>query len=212
MAIILSSTGITFDNGENQSTAWGADRGRLISITSFTASGNYTVPSDCTNIMVELIGGGGGAAGYCESGGAGGYAVGTHSVTAGTIYAVTVGAGGTAVGYYAAAGDGGTSSFGALISATGGYGANRNYSHAGGHGGIGTLTGGSGTGHANGGSHSQTANGGGGFFGGPGGKTRSNDGANYGPAHGSGASGGIGEIGSTGSGTISGMVNVYAYK
>ena len=104
--------------------------------------------------LVKLTGGGGGAAGYCESGGAGGYAEKTIDTSAVSNVTVTVGAGGVAVGYFAAAGDGGTSSFGGYMSATGGYGANRHVNHTGGHGGVGSggdinLLGGVGTGHAN---------------------------------------------------------------
>lgn len=192
-------------------------KGALISVVTYSSSGTYVVPSNCNKILVKLVGGGGGAAGYCESGGAGGYAEGQYTVVPGTSYTVTVGGGGSSVGYYAAAGDGGTTSFGSLISASGGYGANRNTSHGGGHGGIGSggqvnLYGGTGTGHANGGSHSQTAAGGGSYFGGPGSKSRGNNSDNNSPAFGSGASGGIGEIGSSGAVGKGGLVIVYAYK
>jgi hypothetical protein len=217
MAVTLGASGITFTNGTSQTTNYPVDKGVPISITTFTSSGTYTVPALCSRIVVQLVGGGGGSAGYQESGGAGGFAEGTYSVTPGATYTVTVGGGGGGVGYYAAAGDGGTTSFGSLISATGGYGANRNYSHGGGHGGIGSngqinLYGGTGTGHGNSASHGQNNGGGTSFFGGTGGKTRSNDGANYGPAYGSGAPGSITDIGSSGCAAVAGVCVVYAYR
>lgn len=216
MSIALTSNGVTYgDTTSDSSNA--VNKGALITIATYTATGTYTVPPNCSKLHILCVGGGGGAAGYCESGGAGGYAEGVYTVTPNTTYTVTIGAGGGAVGYYAAAGNGGTSSFGALISATGGYGANQNYGHAGGHSGLGSggqvnVYQGSGSGHANSGSHAQDARGGSTLFGGPGGKTRSNDGANYNPAPGSGASGGITEVGSSGSVGKSGLIIVYAYK
>lgn len=216
MAFTIGPSNITFNDATTQTSTNPTSKGQPISITTFTATGTYIVPHQCSKIVVQLVGGGGGSAGYLESGGAGGFAEGVFAVTPGTSYTVTIGGGGGGVGYYAAAGDGGTTSFGSLISATGGYGANRNYSHGGGHGGIGSsgqinLYGGTGTGHGNASSHAQPPGGGGSFFGGPGGKTRSNDGANYGPAYGSGASGAITEIGSTGSAGCAGVCVVYAY-
>ena len=63
MPITLGSSGITFSNGTSQTTAMPADKGKPISVTSFTSSGTYTVPSGCTMILVQLVGGGGGSAG-----------------------------------------------------------------------------------------------------------------------------------------------------
>lgn len=214
MATQIGSGGLVI-NSTTLSTAV-TDRGTPVSIVSFTGSGTYTVPSNCTKVLVQLVGGGGGSAGYAESGGAGGFAEGVFSVTPGASISVTVGGGGGGVGYYAAAGDGGTTSFGGYISATGGYGANRNYSHGGGHGGVGSggqlnLYGGTGTGHMNHGSHSQTANGGGSYFGGPGGQYRSTTPSNFSPAPGSGSSGGRGDDGGSGTGGPSGLVIVYAF-
>ena len=216
MATVLGSSGITFSDSTSQTSSYSSDLGQPISVTSFTSSGTYTVPSNSTRIFVQLVGGGGGSAGYLESGGAGGYSEGMFSVTPGTAYSVTIGGAGSAVGYYAAAGVGGTTSFGSLISATGGYGANNNYSHGGGIGGIGSggqvnLYGGSGTGHGNSASHGQPNGGGGSFFGGPGGKTRGNNSDNYGPAYGSGGPGGITDIGSGGVVGCGGVCVVIAY-
>lgn len=215
MAITLGSSGITYGDSSAQTSGY-VDRGKPISITQFTSTGTYTVPANCTTILVQLVGGGGGSAGYLESGGAGGFAEGFYSVSPGATYTVTIGGGGGGVGYYAAAGDGGTTSFGALISASGGYGANRNYSHGGGHGGSGSggqinLQGGSGTGHGNSASHAQPSGGGASFFGSAGGKRRTNDAANYGPAWGTGGPGAITDIGSSGTAGYQGTCVVYAY-
>jgi hypothetical protein len=216
MAITLGSSGITFTDGSTQTTNYPQDRGMPVSITTFTSNGTYTVPSNCRTILVQIVGGGGGSAGYCESGGAGGFAEGVFSVTPGASYAVTIGGGGGGVGYYAAAGRGGTSSFGSLISATGGYGANNNQSHGGGHGGSGSggqinLDGGTGAGHGNSASHGQPAGGGPSFFGGPGGQYRSTTPSNYSPALGSGATGGRTNDGGSGTGAPGGVCVVYAY-
>lgn len=214
---VTQGQGVTFSNNKTATSTYNTNNGALISVATFTSTGTYVVPSNCTKLFIQCQGGGGGSAGYCESGGAGGYAEGIYPVVPGTSYTVTIGGGGTAVGYYAAAGNGGTSSFGSLISASGGYGANQNHSHSGGHGGIGSggqvnIYQGSGTSHANSGSHSQDGLGGGSYFGGAGSKTRGNNSDNFSPAYGTGGSGGIGEIGSTGVVGIGGIITVYAYK
>lgn len=197
MPITLGQTGIAISS-ELMSSAV-SDSGALLSITSYTSAGSYTwtKPTGCTQVVVRIVGGGGGAAGYCESGGAGGYVEKIIDVSAVSTVAVTVGGGGSATGYYAAAGDGGTSSFGAYCSASGGYGANRNWSHTGGVGGVGSsgdinLYGGSGTGHGNSIGYGALGRGGDSYFGGaPGGK-REGAGSNHvGPAApGTGGSGG----------------------
>jgi len=88
----------------------------------FSTVGTYTftIPAGVTKIMVEVWGGGGG--GSCSNnyaGGGGGYGKGIYSVVPASNYAVTVGVGGTGS---ASGTDGGSSSFGVLISATGGLG------------------------------------------------------------------------------------------
>jgi hypothetical protein len=173
MAITLKSTGIQYSNSTLESTPItnASDAGKIIKIDTFTGSGTWYKPPGVNKVLVKVQGGGGGACGYCESGGAGGYAEKIIDVTSVNSIGVTIGSGGGATGYYSASGDGGTSSFGSYCSASGGYGANRNYSHTGGHGGVGSdgdinLTGGTGTGHANSSGHYPGATGGGSFFGG----------------------------------------------
>ena len=159
MAITLSDSGVIFSDNSTQVTKFDTttDTGKLLGVSTYTTAGTFTwtKPSGCTRALVKLTGAGGGGAGYCESGGAGGYSEKTIDVSAVSSVTVTVGAGGAAVGYFAAAGDGGTTSFGAYCSATGGYGANRHANHTGGHGGVGSsgdinLLGGVGTGHTDG--------------------------------------------------------------
>jgi hypothetical protein len=89
----------------------------------FTNDGTFVVPEGVTRVMVEVWGGGGGGGsggfdGYDDmfgkGGGGGGYGRQVCDVTPGTNYPVTVGLGGGSDA------DGGTSSFGSLIQATGG--------------------------------------------------------------------------------------------
>lgn len=224
MAVTLTSTGITFSDGSSQNNT--TDTGKLINIVSFTASGTWYKPTGCKSVLVKLVGGGGGAAGYCESGGAGCYAEGYYDVTAVSSVAVTVGGGGGAVGYYAGAGNGGTSSFGSYISASGGYGANQNYSHSGGHGGNSPsgqnhyVQGGAGRGHVNSVGSWSGGYGGQSYFGGAACLMRnhSNNGGVYGKIFiGAPGSGGPGAM-TDGSGIQAGgqgeagMVVVYAYS
>lgn len=93
-------------------------------IMTYAQAGSYTftVPSSVTSIRVRCFGaGGGGSNNVAYNGGCGGgFAMGVKTVVGGTSYTVTVGAGG------ATATDGGTSSFGSLISATGGQGGSNN--------------------------------------------------------------------------------------
>jgi hypothetical protein len=112
----------------------------------FTSSGTFVVPNGVTAVQVRVLGGGG-AAGYHSTlpgggGGAGGEAFGiVTGLTAGQSIAVTVGAGGAAPSSQASGNNGGTSSFGAFMSATGGTGGQggtaANFAMAGGTGGAG---------------------------------------------------------------------------
>lgn len=105
--------------------------GRLIGVRTFTSSATYIPTTGTTEIIVEVIGGGGGT-GYCPGqgpsnfcttggGGGGSYAIGRYTSGFSSV-AVTIGTGGaggivtSATGPYA----GGTSSFGSLISCPGG--------------------------------------------------------------------------------------------
>jgi hypothetical protein len=98
----------------------------------FTSSGTWTKPTGCRFIKVMVIGGGaagGGAVGAASQasmglgGGSGGYSIKWLNATSLTSETVTIGAGGTAVSG-AAGNAGGTTSFGAHCSATGGTGGN----------------------------------------------------------------------------------------
>lgn len=234
MAVTLTSTGITFSNGTTQTTkatgdgfANAGDVGELIKIDSFTSSGTWSNPG-ARYVHVKLVGGGGGSALYCESGGAGAYAEGLYSVSGVSTVAITVGGGGGGVGYYAAAGDGGTTSFGGYLSASGGYGANRNYSHSGGHGGNSPsghqawAQGGSGTGHTNSVGHWPGGKGGKSYFGGGQGSIRNHTnlpqdqwGSMPGGAPGSGAPGQTTDAGwpaNSGCNGMAGCVVIYSYK
>jgi hypothetical protein len=98
-------------------------------IQVFTASGTFTVPAGVTTVKATVVGGGGGGANCSPTivtpgsslssgggGGAGALAVGSYSVTPGQTVPVIVGTGG------ASQSNGGSSSFGAFCSASGGGG------------------------------------------------------------------------------------------
>ena len=171
MSIKIGQNGITYPDGTVQPVRYDAndDTGVFISFNEYSKEGTYTwtAPAGFRRVRVICVGGGGGASGHCEGGGAGGYAEGWYEIAAGTQVTVTVGRGGTGAGYYSNREDGFTSSFGSYVSASGGYGANRNWGHTGGHGGVGhggsiNLRGGGGTGHEN----EAGSKGAGSFFGG----------------------------------------------
>lgn len=212
-----------------------ADAGSLIDVQAFRNSGTWTNPG-AAMVHVKLIGGGGGGAGYCESGGAGCYAEGVYNVSTVGSVAVTVGGGGSYAAYYAAASQGGTTSFGSYLSAIGGYGANQQYGHSGGHGGNSAsgagfwTSGGGGCGHINSVGHAPAGVlGGSGYFGGPACHARNH--SNLGGANDAAHTVGQGAPGSGGSGNITdwgnswtarghsaggygspGIVIVYSYK
>ena len=146
------TAGYYYNSGTAGSPSWisfttSATNDCLTNCQAFTSNGTFTVPAGVTKIKVIVIGGGaggggGGANGLAGGGGgAGGYAEGIFTVVPATNYAVTIGGGGT--GGTAGGGgagnsgnNGGNSSFGALISATGGQGGLVN--HTGGIGGLGS--------------------------------------------------------------------------
>ncbi|HIF0642006.1 TPA: phage tail protein [Klebsiella pneumoniae] len=104
--------------------------GRLLNVQVFYNSGIYNPTPGTKKVIVEMVGGGGGSAGSRAAGsgqvavggagGAGSYAKGsfTQNFNGVQVTVGTKGAGGTVSGPYAS--DGGTSSFGSLISAAGG--------------------------------------------------------------------------------------------
>lgn len=177
----------------------------LNSMQVFTSSGTWTKPSGRTKIRVQLVGGGGSGGGGngrpAAGGGAGGYSEEIIDVSAVSSVSVTVGAGGAQVTSVETDGNnGGSSSFGAYLSATGGGGGLWNSGGAagtskGGSGGAGSggdinITGGSGTSHSSQGTINVGGNGGASYFGG-GGRAGSKDFAALpGQAYGSGGGGG----------------------
>lgn len=182
-----------------------------------TSSGTWTVPANIVgNVSVRIFGGGGGGYTAAGGGGGGGYmAYGEYAMTEGDTYTVTIGAGG------APASDGGTTSFGTLLTANGGLGSTGAAGGAGGTGGGG----GDGVGGAGdyGGGGGGTTAGAGGTYGGRGGTGASSFGTNgtplddfeplefqYYPSSGAmggygGARGGYGGNGGGGYGTYAGM-------
>jgi hypothetical protein len=83
----------------------------------FTASGTWTAPANTTQVRVIVIGAGGPSnTAIGGDGGVGGFAIAQCTVTGGTAYTVTVGLGRALDSGLS----GGTSSFGSLVSATGG--------------------------------------------------------------------------------------------
>jgi len=106
--------------------------GTLIRAPRILTSGtSYTTPSNCTTIVVELLGGGGGGGGNSGSssngvygsGSAGAYTYKTFTVTGSTAYTYAIGAAGT--GASGAGGTGGSTTFtvgATTVTATGGTG------------------------------------------------------------------------------------------
>jgi hypothetical protein len=135
---LTAGSGISITNGSGSISIASSGGGGFSAMQTFTSSGTFTVPSGKTTVKVTVIGGGqGGYSAYnvysCPiyvvggaSGGGGGTAVEyITGLTPGGTVSVTVGAGGAGAAW---TGDstpgatGGTSSFGAYCSATGGSG------------------------------------------------------------------------------------------
>ena len=117
--------GYYYNSGTSAAPTWSyflttasASTGCFTNWQLFTADGTFTVPTGITKIKVCVYGGGGGgrqgSIGGGSGGGAGGYAEGTYTVVPLTNYTVAVGTGG------AGNSNGNSSSFGVLISASGG--------------------------------------------------------------------------------------------
>lgn len=160
-AVLMSSANASLwlnlvDNNTTNPDSGGANwislsAGRLLNLQIFSANGTYTPTTGTKTIQVEVMGGGG-AGGAAAStgagqiaggagGGAGGRAIKRMAVPA--AQAITIGGGG--VGNNSTVGGaGGTSSFGAIVSATGGVGGN--FGTAGAGGGGGGAAGGNGSG------------------------------------------------------------------
>lgn len=119
----------------------GGNPGQLLSVQVFTTSGTWTRPANVTQVVVEVVGGGGAGGGtetgvvdIGSGGGAGGYSK-EFIISPGASQSVTVGAGGT--GGNGSGANGGSSSFGAFLSANGGTGgASATTSQQGGAGGT----------------------------------------------------------------------------
>ena len=173
LPVSRGGTGLTSVGGANQALTINSSNNGLTyanvgmyGMQVFTGSGTWNRPSGVRFIKVQISGGGGGGSGHGESGGAGGYSERVLDITG--ISSVSVSLSGTSNGtYYSGRGNnGGSSSFGPYLSASGGYGANRNNQHSGGLGGVGsggtlTMYGGGGQSH-----HNRSSVGGDSFWGG----------------------------------------------
>ena len=112
----------------------------MTNVQVFDTSGNFTVPSGVSRIKVEGWSAGGGGSGGVPSlvsgsgGGAGGYSLNFFDVVEGAVHAITIGAAGVAGVISGGGGNGGATTFGALMSITGGTGGIPN-----GNGGIGGI-------------------------------------------------------------------------
>lgn len=102
-----------------------------------TKTKSWVCPAGTTSVTLRLFGGGGGGH-YSYSGGGGGghMSYSAVSVTPGKTYTITIGKGGGNGG-----GSGGTTSFGNLLSASGGYGAGSYGGYGGSGGGGGDIQG-----------------------------------------------------------------------
>ena len=181
-------------------------------MVTFYTSGTFIVPNGVSALKVRLCGGGGGGGAGASGqggagGGAGGYAEAIVQATSGSAILVTVGAGGVGgVTSGGTSGNGGTSSFGAYVSASGGGGGSNagTYAYGGapgvGSGGALVTSGGYGS-DGNGGTVTFAGNGGASLFGG-GGRAASAGSAveQNGTAPGSGGGGCYGTNGNGGSG------------
>ena len=100
---------------------------KIEKVAYITSTQSWTVPADVSQIEIILCGGGGGgtdsgqATAHGGFGGSGSAELAWLTVTPGSSHTVTIGAGGSTVSYNGTPSAGGTSSFGSLLSVTGGY-------------------------------------------------------------------------------------------
>lgn len=132
--------GVMIDLGDSAYVPFGRFRNRIEVFDIIIGTRQLIIPAGWNKIRVAVVGGGGGgrnvddrSKGYGGGGGGGGYAEIELDVVAGQTYIYTVGAGGDFDQ------DGGTTSFGGILSATGGRTATNNTTAAskGGAGGVG---------------------------------------------------------------------------
>ena len=157
--------GVMIDLGGSAHIPFGRFRNKIEVFDIIPGTRQLTIPTGWSRIRVAVVGGGGGGRsvsttdfhGHGGGGGGGGYAEIELDVVAGQTYTYTVGAGGDLNQ------DGGTTSFGGLLSATGGQTATNNTTVAskGGAGGIG-IGGSINTSGGTGGNGFDASNGGGG--------------------------------------------------
>lgn len=123
-----------YSNGSNLSQ----DPHGIASIQVWTGNGTWSRPAGVRYIKVQVQGAAGGGSGHGEGGAAGGYAERFLDVTGIPSVAITIGDGGGGTWYAGAGGNGGGTSFGPFVSASGGHGANRQNQHSGGVSGVGS--------------------------------------------------------------------------
>ena len=137
VAVVAVAPGTNGNVLTSNGTTWASTAptgGGQLQTVIFSSSSTWTCPTGVTKAQVVCVGGGSGsavnAAGTCTSaanGGFGGVAVALVTVVPGTVYTITVGVGSVGVGTISlstiSSAAGGTTSFGSLVTATGGGGA-----------------------------------------------------------------------------------------
>jgi len=139
IANVVTAAGLTLDPTNDAQLLAGLNAltgpGRLLNVQIFTSSGTYTPTAGTKSVIVEVQAGGGGGGGVGGSssttvsagtgGGGGGYGKSKLTVAAATGQVVTVGGGGAGGNLTPTGGaPGGASSFGSLITCSGGSGGN----------------------------------------------------------------------------------------